>query len=86
MDTLISNVLRLLEERNWTVPDLALRSGISRTNLYGYIGRYRGGVSMTTIERLAYGFGVPLAELFHDPDKKIQRKVKKGLPRGRGSR
>ncbi len=65
---LAANVLRLSEERGWTVVQLADFSGVGRGRLYGILNAV-GSPTVRTLKRLADALDVPVDSLLREPQK-----------------
>ena len=56
----------LREERGWSLDALALRSGVSRSNI-SLIERGQSSPTASVLDKLSAGLGVTLASLFEEP-------------------
>ncbi len=60
-------VKALRKERGYSQEELAARSGLDRTHI-AHIEHGRRNATITTVERVTFGLGISVAELFDTPD------------------
>lgn len=72
-ELLAYNVRRLRASYDWTQEDLADKSGMDRSFL-AHVERQARNISLDSIERIAFAFEVPIAELFREMEKLAPRK------------
>ncbi len=67
-DILINRILSLCAQFEWTISDLASNSGVSRTTLESFINHVSFNPGISTIHKIALGFGLTISDFLNFPE------------------
>lgn len=69
--TVIERITRLIEKRNWSVYQLAKRSGISQSTITN-MERRKSGPSVSTLAKICDALGISLSQFFDYDNQHVQ--------------